>query len=271
MKKLLLISFLATSALSAQTTLLVSYDFNAGTGSAITNAGTVGASANLNLVAPATWGSGVSGTLGDFSYDNSTIINRTDGGGGFTAAPITALDELTSFSITSWIKQDTLAGNLARVVDWREGSPDGGVALWNNSGNRLELKIRNTAEVLSSNDLLENGNWVFVAVTYDAGTGVANFYKGNTTTATALFSSGTTTAPTTGTTTSPLIVGNRQGSQRAFDGALDNMRIYSGVLDLAGAEAVRLATVVPEPSFYALFGASTALGILLLRRNKRNA
>jgi hypothetical protein len=146
------------------------------------------------------------------------------------------------------------------------------------------------------------GTWTFVALTYDASSSFGNdsaiqsvatggasmvngqLYHGTNTTAVTRFdapitvATGTSSGDPTAASSGPidfgaaaqLLLANRSAGARAFDGFMDDVRIYDSVLSAAEVEGVRrqgLVGAIPEPSTSVL-AAICGLGALRFRRRR---
>lgn len=291
-------------------TLLAEYKFNeSGTTTAPNSAGTSAATLtmyNTSGTAIDSHGAGVAGTgSGDYAWDNTsaTGTSGTETGGKLAGATASTVPTLLSsafsegtYTIQGWFKADTsstFAGG-SRVFD---GTQFLLLATTNGANPVLQLQVNsnNTAQDAYSGTLpvLNSGSpqWVFWALTYSTtytgsatGSALVQFYDGTTTTSvttagssTALTGAVYTTAATTET------IGNRGSYDRAFDGEMDDIRIYSGALTATQLEQLRTADISnaatpnltaaasPEPASVAL----SLLGMLgiaapSVRRFRRN-
>jgi hypothetical protein len=269
-------------SVSAQTTPLIEFNFNE-TGSTVNNTGTSGTNAIMinSGAVPTDFhtadGGGVSGLNGDRGFDLTSATamggtgprTRIDGGGSI-------LNGTTSITVQGWMKADSAFGSSARLLD--AGGLFGLVAA---SGSTMQLTTSagSVTSTTSFGAAAEVGEWIFFAVTYD-GTASENnvhFYKGSLTGEVELVDSFDLGSSTFGTSTDHLVVGNwRFNAERAFDGQMDNFRIWAetsgsgGVLGLSDLEAVRLAdttnTAIPEPGAFAVLTGLAALSLVAIRR-----
>jgi hypothetical protein len=152
------------------------------------------------------------------------------------------------------------------------------------------VDLTNAAGIGNANSL---NTWSFIALSYDGtssagndssvqlaatGTSTINgqFYQGTDTTSVSRFDIPITTVVGDATAASQgalnfgnsaiLFLANRTGLQRAFDGAIDDIRIYDSVLSSAEIENVRLQGPigVPEPTSCAI--ALGGIALLIVRR-----
>lgn len=150
------------------------------------------------------------------------------------------------------------------------------------------------------------GEWTFVAMTYDGNASTAptsnnssvqlgatagvsqtngQFYRGTDTASVIRSDLQVSASPTVNDsitlgainlgTNAALFLANSNARTRAFDGTMDDVRIYDGVLTAAEIEGVRLEglagiAVIPEPSTCALVGMGlVGLSMIRKRRNTR--
>lgn len=229
-------------------------------------------------------GTGVSGLPGDRAYHDPSIVldpnfaagtaNAHYFGGYAGAVDITGVKTLSAFTVQGWFKThpgrplgtdgtaQTLIGNLGSSTN------DGGWAirgLRTSQAGGLEFRF---GELQSSLDHVsvtappgtysETDEWLFFAATLDASTGAWEFFKGKAGSPVASVASGTTGALNGSAITASnaaFYIGNG-GSEsgaflrgRAFDGFLDNMRVFDTVLNQGALEQLRQSdlTTVPEP------------------------
>ena len=110
-----------------------------------------------------------------------------------------------------------------------------------------------------------DNEWRFVALTYDGSQTADNvtFYNGGVDSEVVQFGNvGSSTVGAMIANESEFRVGATSGAGGSGPLLIDDVRVYSGVLDAASLDAVRLSAV-PEPSVTALFigGAAALLGL----------
>ncbi|MCX7003062.1 MAG: Ig-like domain repeat protein [bacterium] len=200
-----------------------------------------------------------------------SALNGAHSAAARTGGNATALNGANAVTITGWIKldsADTYAG-LERLLATADSGGSGGVVLGvygaasGNGANKgmLEMNLAGASGMsIKSAAVYTTANvWLFFAVTWvTSSTQPANnvsFYAGtesagvslvNTTT----FAGDAAALPTQGT----LAVGNRPGLARGFDGAVDDLRIYTStsaqILTTNQLELVRqeaLSVPIPPP------------------------
>jgi hypothetical protein len=269
---------LATASSHAQL-LIAEYRFNdtAGGTSAV-NIGSAGGNATLTGAAViSSNGLGVSGLAGDRAMDNTAVqmgVNPSDPGGRATQS-LTIDSNSKSGTFVLWFNADSnpLATNARLIGDSPRQqilfAPDG-LQL---QGFGLGARTAPTANISSLND---PGEWVFLAITFDAiaTSNNINVYSGSTTGAVSLISTLTDDTQVAFTTTETLsIAGSTSDTFRPFEGYLDNVRIYaandaSGALGLTDLESLRQLDVIPEPASTGLFLMGTAILMAVRRRSR---
>lgn len=220
----------------------------------------------LNGCATDTGSFGVNGTLAgraDYGASGSGVgaFDRalSTGGGAndyFTAATggrdAFGADALT---ITMWVKIES-ASTGDRLVSNITGTSGFDLVVNSHgaSGDRFGLvfAINGTSGgsgVMSPKGLHPIDKWLFIAVTYDSAQ--VRFYSGDESTGTVL----NHTVAKTGriaASTAALEIGGTPATttDRSPKALFNDVRIYSGKLSLSELEALRAATLIPEPSNY---------------------
>lgn len=235
------------------------------------------------------WGAnqtGVSGKLGDRAFDNtkSTMGSAlADTTGGAIIAP--AMGNLTSFTISMWFKTDgnqSISGS-ARLFDANgmllAGAHQNGVASFQMNNKEIAQNWAATNSILTTQN-----EWVFIAVTYNGesttGLGNVNIYVGSANDSVVLVASNTV-AITGAQSLVTTYFGSTSTYGRAFDGWLDDIRIYgdttgdSGALLIEALDEVRLAGLnqIPEPASMALISSVVVMlvfGTLVWSRQRPN-
>jgi hypothetical protein len=219
----------------------------------------------------------------DKAFDNTASLVMQGLGGIAVNTADTSVSKLKSWSVTGWYKTDgeQIFGNGGTVVFQSPmcftvsgtcpmGVSNSGFAVRGEWGNGFRTTVNgvNTGTGSSGNTWEDKHTWVFFGVTYDGTQTVANLHYlrgyrnaseatthpvGVTQTAFDTLPQGET-IPTAG-----LSIGNRTDDMsRAFDGFLDNIRVFgsradgSGSLTVAQLEAIRkrdLATVLIEGDY----------------------
>jgi hypothetical protein len=222
-------------------------------------------------------GSGVSGSAGDRSFDNSDPTPPSVPGGvgmagygGRAEQPVDddLADGLVSMTLAGWFQSDdaaSITGNDARLFDKSDpfAPPDGGgwALAWSDAG-ELSFGVKSSAApngtgggATSSPVFFSENQWVFFAVTFDGTASVENvrFYRGSQTEPAALVDSFSVELGAIDDATMHLSLGNSTNAVRAFEGQLDNLRLFgsaadsTGVLTLRQIESLRRDDLLPKP------------------------
>lgn len=265
---------LGASSLAAQTTPLLNFTFNEGSGTTATNSGSA-SGANATLLGNATWSS--STTTG---FGSSLSLSGTNG--DYASASGSALNGLTAFTVTMWVN---LSSTGTSVNDRLLSNLNAGLGIDLNlsgfnttTGNFVVTAGVNGANAGAATVAGKINQWTFVAVRYNSALGTNNvaYYTGTTDGEIALLASSANiaTQPAVGTSLGALFIGNTPANPaRSPNGLFDDVRIYGTALNAAQVNAVRLenlaATTIPEPSAAASLAAVSALGLALTRRRRR--
>lgn len=206
----------------------------------------------------------ISGTLSDgASFTASGQVSGAidlDGSTGHVALGDDVLP-VNDFSITAWIKANSLvtASDDSNVIFAQYWGGDGRflfdvreqkVDLFNGGGGR--------PGVVSGSTVLDTDTWYHVALTVDASGAAAVYLNGD------LEATASGVAVEVGS--APSDIGSSQaffGSFGYFDGKIDDVRVYDGVLSQADVQAL-----VPEPASIGLVAVG---GVLLLNRKRQRA
>jgi hypothetical protein len=220
---------------------------------------------------------GVSGLPGDRAFDNSgasdhgSVASAATNGFRADQSDNGAVDALAQFTISGWFRTETtstLAGKTPRLVinhDGESGANGDGFNLqfFSDFDGDLKLEIDDTTGggVNSTGTAYAaKQKWVFFAVSYDGNTSTNNvkFYRGfsnDTEAGGGAGSANVVLVTTTSLNRGPvdaesvgLVVGNRAGGDRPFDGRLDEIRIDGSLLDTATLEAVRVGALAGPPA-----------------------
>jgi hypothetical protein len=270
-------SFIAVGAFGLSTasaqTLLLQYTFDEPTGPALDY--------GAGLPAPATFEGGATRTTNTPAGYSAGALNASAANTYATSPDPDKLDGLSAFTLTGWMNLQAAPANGNRIMSKQvaSGNFDGfSFAISNPSsgtigaGNfRLNLGLGGTGGFgifVSGANVSADAEWLFVAVSYD-GAGGVNFYTGDA--ATAAGAIGSTLLA--GAANPGTLVANDRDFRVAAQSEgtasapiwLDDIRVYSGVLDATALDAVRLQNI-PEPSTYAAIFGGLALLFAAARR-----
>jgi hypothetical protein len=154
----------------------------------------------------------------------------------------------TSYSIAWWAKADAQSGATQRMINMDSGNDNNGGYSLAIFPNQTSLGVQHGAggtgnTLFSSNAAIPFGEWAHFAVTYDAETKTRSIYLNG-----DLLQTGGISGDITDRGSDPLRFGAMPVWNQNFRGALDEIRLYHGVLSGAQVRAL----LVPEPSSLAL-------------------
>jgi hypothetical protein len=263
--------------------------------------GNPGASTNLFSID----GGGVSGSLGDRSYNN-TVSTAMGNQGTTYALPNRGpratndadngiLNGRTALTITGWVK--TEAGQTWRGLSqvWAGDAGSFMNVRSDAGGGRIEYEFSTAAglaRIRSTNaDWSAQNEWMFFAVTWNGSNGAVNMYYkdalNQVQSSAATYFTGSAAVEGTGaiidspqtagtpTATYGLAIGNQAGyALRPFDGWLDNVRVFTSILDtndlqfIVNQDLQNVAIPEPRSALLLLLGGTMA-GVLCHRRKTR--
>lgn len=215
---------------------------------------------------------GVDGTTGaGFSATSNCIAFGPTTGG--TAMNDTLSNGLDSFTITAWIKADTLESFYDNgTVFANTTAPNlNGIHLYAGSANPGAMLLRVNGEYRWGPGSLPYstvGDWQFIAITYDGTQTVDNvvwYWEEN-----GVLQSWTTSmtsGPVLASATAPIVIGGgNAGAITRLHGGVDDFRMWgNSVLSAADlAEVMNIHTSIPEPATLALLGLGA--GAMLRKR-----
>ncbi len=144
------------------------------------------------------------------------------------------LAEPNSVTFTAWIKPDTYGGNgWGRIMDNGDGT-NGCSFYLAETVNGLSYVVYGAASIRSNSNVITTGQWQHVAVVHDKENSKVNFYVNGQT-------AGSTNYTNTGTEASlaNFLIGMRgYDLSRAFDGDIDDVRVYGKALTQAEVQKV---------------------------------
>lgn len=196
-------------------------------------------------------GQGVAGA----AFNNSEATKM--GGGGTGAALLSDFSQSIpqlggGFTITGWFKSDSIPQNGARLVEIGLKA-NGGTALWLAfPGDKpgalrarcVQIDPKADSSATSSSAASNPGEWSFFAVAFSPSEQKVCFFNGDTKNPAAATGESSLLVPKDWNGPVKLMVGNSSrdgvsGFDTPFQGLLDEIAIYPGVLDASQIEAVR--------------------------------
>ncbi len=151
-----------------------------------------------------------------------------DGADDVVAVPDSSSLDLTSaFTFITWIYPHGLGeNNNGRILHKATGySGSDGYMFYLNDNNSLVTKIMSSIYT-SGNNAFSPNNWTHVAVTW-TGTTLQYYING------VPFGASQSANPTLTANTQPLYIGNNDTGVRAYDGIIDELKIFNRVLSAA--------------------------------------
>jgi hypothetical protein len=291
----LLAAVLIGGAFVAQAqSLLYSVNGTSGTGGgtagvSVTPSTAPGGSTSLTDLGATTqfnFGAGVNGTAGESITSTAT----GQAGAGVLAGTLGASSLLNAFTLTMWVNMaNTAAANNYRILEISSGSPattgtaDGNKLFFGlNSGGGIQYYVNNvngnstatdiaTANTWNGGAIAQN-TWYFVAVTYDTVANQSFLYSGTQSSAASLqytFANLAGSLDLSSATSISLL--DRFSGGRNWPGAIDDVNLYNGALNLSQIDALQAGQIapVPEPGTMALAGTGgLVLSAAMSRRRK---
>ncbi len=231
----------AVAKASPETATFAYWPFNEATG---TSANDIWNNKQISISGPdAGWADGASGS------------GLKLGGNSYAALPAGALNTLTNFTISTWVKLSE-SRTWERVFDFGSGTGNYMFLTTNDGGGvRFALKVNNGAEqVLAAPYTIPVGEWAHLAVTLNGTTGVL-YVDGQEIARNENF---TLTPSMLGNTTQTWI-GKSQWPDPLLKGVVDDFRIYSR--GLSATEIADMQEIKPE-GIPEITSAATATGVL---------
>ncbi len=205
---------------------------------------------------------------GLFNFGPGVAGNALHLTGGNATLPTGIVSSLNDFTISAWVKLDSLA-NWARVFDFGTGQTDYMFLTPDAGGtNAVRFAITtggNAAEQQLNGPAIATGSWTLITVTLAGNTGTLYINGIAYTTNTAM-----TVHPIALGSTTANYLGKSQFPDPALQGSIDDFRIYGRAL--SAAEVLRLAkpaVIAVSPNPNPTGGATTVLSAPGRRRHRR--
>lgn len=207
-------------------------------------------------------GSGIKGTLvGGASWTQGQSGNSVDlsGGGQYVSLPDDVTDNLSDFTIATWVRLDSLNG-WSRIFDFGAGTERYMFLTPSAGGGNVRYSIasnyRHNEDTITGTAPLPTGRWVHVAVTQTGTTG-------------RLYVDGQLVGSNTEMHLNPMQlrgtnqnwIGRSQYPDPYLNGRIDDFRIYSGALDAGAVYQLAMQTTPPTvPAAPAVLNAAAVPG-----------
>jgi hypothetical protein len=242
---------------------------------------------DLGATTQFSFGTGVNGAAGE------SIMSSASGqpGAGILAGTLGASSSLSAFTVTLWVNlANTAALNNYRLLEISSGSPattgtaDGSsLFVGLNAGGGIQYYVNNVngntvgTSIASANTwnggAIAQNTWYFIAITYDTVGAASYLYTGTQGNAASLAYTYNNLAGNLDLSSATSIaLLDRFSGGRNWPGAVDDVNLYSGALNLSQINAIQAAQVspVPEPSTFALAGLGGIATLVTFRRRRRN-
>jgi len=187
---------------------------------------------------------GPDGYSGSFEY----VANTTEDRNYVDLGDVDAVDSIRKLTVCTWLRGIGVQGSSVSRLAAKEWGFEFALSINNPALQMYDPQLKINAQWANGVAVPITNEWVFVAITFDGTLGSDNtiYYTGTDTSITKVY---TNTIAATGTPASSklLYVGDWNGStgSRAFNGYLDNFRIYDRVLDAEEIQSVMLINDSP--------------------------
>ena len=201
---------------------IASYDFEEGSGTTLYDKSGQGYNGAITAGASNGFVKGKAGRSYDFDGANTTI----------PVAEFSNSALQSGFTISAWIKPDSVGETAGRIID-KTGDRNGLngfyfiVSIFGGGTGHIRSNINNGIAANSALSSIVYGVWQHALITITSG-GVVNIYLNGVLSGTA---NQNTNPVSQITTANPLTIGNRSSAtDRTFDGAIDDLKVYNYVL-----------------------------------------
>ena len=171
-------------------------------------------------------------------------------------------DDLTSFSVSFWVMADA---DQAVIDDaWagiaNKGNPDtpsGWVIRKKSNDNNARVEINGVKTSIGNSF---DAAWHHIVMTVDNSTDVSYYFDNG--------AAITNTVTYSAIATLPMVFGAHRddGFRSLLNGQLDEIKIYSGVLDATEVSNLYTTNAIPEPGSYALLAGLAGMAFVMARR-----
>jgi hypothetical protein len=189
---------------------------------------------NGTLVNGATWTTGHAGNA----------VNLISSANQYVSLPTGIVSNLTSCSIIAWVKLNS-SGTWSRIFDFGSGTTNYMFLSPVGTGNLIRFAITigggGAEQRLDYNGTLANGAWHQIAVTLGSGTGML-YVDGSPVATNSAF---TVSPADLGSTTQNWIGRSQYAADHYLNGAVDDFRIYRGVLSPAEVASLVKPLITP--------------------------
>jgi PKD repeat protein len=165
-------------------------------------------------------------TLTDDRFGRANSAYRFNGNGDYIRVPYSnTLSFPHDLSVAAWIKT---TGDAGGIVHEHDGGSDGNFVFGLSQGGRLRFgRSATVAGGLYDSDFVNDGEWHFVVGLYDNTSHSVKYYIDG------YFASSYTDLQSLPDNHIPLIIGDENNHLYAFDGVIDDVRLYDRVLSEA--------------------------------------
>jgi hypothetical protein len=235
---LIILPFIFVASVSQAVEPVLEFDFNTNPGNVITGGGSAQPVGTLEGEAKiGKEGSGLTGKSNDLAFDN-TDVQSAESAGRLKLADLPELRGLDQMTVTLWFKPEggTLRGEGERLIDYGANW-----LFFADAPRRLSVQIPAGVGQSASNESYAGSGWVFAAFSFNQAENRVIYYKGDLSSPTQQIIARTSFIEPMGNRRTSLQIGNNEACTRAFDGWLDNVKIFDQALSADEIEAIRMS------------------------------
>jgi len=225
MKNTIIIIFLLLTSIAAAQTPIFDLRLEEGSGTSVDDE--IGP--YTGTVTGAAWTTGRNGIGSALNFPGAS-------GNRITFGDVCDLSSNT-FTIMGWIYQETVGQEPSRLID-KQDAESTGYAIWFFADRFAIMNLGSPGSAVSTTAITYN-TWQHLAVSCN-GSNASFYINGNNAGSPAFSGTATTNAVV-------LVIGNRADQARAFDGTIDNVKVYSTALTEAQIDSIYTAEAT-EPS-----------------------